>query len=208
MRVSDERVKKASNYFNNSLDFKAYLESKRLMEGAQPTTDGVLMCCPFHHDSTPSMRIDFNRNIYKCFSCGCGGNIIGFMRDYSKNVLGDDRNYFQLLDSLLRENRRAQLELGFSSVFEEGVDLDNFKPSGFKKFKVKEIEPKTFLQLANYIKTKGTFEDRLDAIKLMQDGFNVEYIFKFLYKKSSHEIGDSSVFEYTAVTLENLLKEE
>ena len=38
--------------------------------------------CPFHNDHHPSMRIDPERNIFKCFTCGEGGNSISFAEKY------------------------------------------------------------------------------------------------------------------------------
>lgn len=40
--------------------------------------------CPFHDDHHPSMRIDPKRNIYKCFSCGAGGDAITFAENFGK----------------------------------------------------------------------------------------------------------------------------
>lgn len=38
--------------------------------------------CPFHDDSNPSMSVSREKQIYKCFSCGAGGNIYNFLMDY------------------------------------------------------------------------------------------------------------------------------
>jgi DNA primase len=35
--------------------------------------------CPFHDDHTPSLNVDPERQIYKCFSCGAGGDIFDFV---------------------------------------------------------------------------------------------------------------------------------
>ncbi len=40
--------------------------------------------CPFHDDKNPSLQISPEKRIYKCFSCGHGGNAITFVRDYEK----------------------------------------------------------------------------------------------------------------------------
>ncbi|MDA0710507.1 MAG: DNA primase, partial [bacterium] len=37
--------------------------------------------CPFHDDSSPSMNVSQDKQIYKCFSCGAGGNVFTFLRD-------------------------------------------------------------------------------------------------------------------------------
>lgn len=36
--------------------------------------------CPFHDDHSPSMNISKDKQIYKCFACGEGGNVFTFVR--------------------------------------------------------------------------------------------------------------------------------
>lgn len=38
--------------------------------------------CPFHDDQRPSMTVVPSKQIYKCFSCGAGGDAITFVMDY------------------------------------------------------------------------------------------------------------------------------
>ncbi len=40
--------------------------------------------CPFHDDHDPSLNINTERQIYKCFVCGAGGNVFGFVQNYEK----------------------------------------------------------------------------------------------------------------------------
>ena len=40
--------------------------------------------CPFHDDKNPSMYVSPAKQIYKCFSCGAGGDAFSFMMDYHK----------------------------------------------------------------------------------------------------------------------------
>ena len=37
--------------------------------------------CPFHDDSSPSLNVSQEKQIYKCFACGAGGNSFTFLRD-------------------------------------------------------------------------------------------------------------------------------
>lgn len=37
--------------------------------------------CPFHDDSSPSMNVSQEKQIFKCFACGAGGNVFSFLRD-------------------------------------------------------------------------------------------------------------------------------
>ena len=38
--------------------------------------------CPFHDDHDPSLSISREKQIYKCFVCGSGGNIFTFVQKY------------------------------------------------------------------------------------------------------------------------------
>ena len=35
--------------------------------------------CPFHEDSRPSLNVNTSKQIFKCFACGAGGDVIKFM---------------------------------------------------------------------------------------------------------------------------------
>jgi len=37
--------------------------------------------CPFHEDNNPSFSVSPDKQIYKCFSCGRGGNVFGFLQE-------------------------------------------------------------------------------------------------------------------------------
>ena len=41
-------------------------------------------CCPFHQEKTPSFVVNPQRQTYKCFGCGKGGNAISFIMDFEK----------------------------------------------------------------------------------------------------------------------------
>lgn len=40
--------------------------------------------CPFHNDSNPSMSVSEDKQIYRCFVCGAGGNAFNFVSNYEK----------------------------------------------------------------------------------------------------------------------------
>ncbi len=63
---------------NNIVDvISAYLPLKR--SGAN--YKGV---CPFHDDRNPSMMVSEQKQIFKCFVCGKGGNVFTFVQEYEK----------------------------------------------------------------------------------------------------------------------------
>lgn len=40
--------------------------------------------CPFHDEHTPSFSVNESKQIFKCFSCGRGGNVFSFVMDYDQ----------------------------------------------------------------------------------------------------------------------------
>ena len=63
---------------NNIVDvISAYLPLKR--SGAN--YKGL---CPFHEDRNPSMMVSEQKQIFKCFVCGKGGNTFTFVQEYEK----------------------------------------------------------------------------------------------------------------------------
>lgn len=40
--------------------------------------------CPFHDDKNPSLNVSPSKQIYKCFSCGAGGDVFSYVMGYHK----------------------------------------------------------------------------------------------------------------------------
>ena len=45
---------------------------------------GYTALCPFHDDHDPSLSISEDKQIYKCFVCGNGGNVFSFVQNFKK----------------------------------------------------------------------------------------------------------------------------
>lgn len=58
--------------------------------------------CPFHNEKTPSFSVSGNKQMYYCFGCGAGGNVITFLMDY------ENYSFLEALDVLAA---RAGIEL-------------------------------------------------------------------------------------------------
>ena len=53
--------------------------------------------CPFHNDSHPSMMINTNKGIAKCFVCSSGGNAISFIQKYETDI---NHNYISTIQAM------------------------------------------------------------------------------------------------------------
>lgn len=77
-----------------SVDIISVIESYGLDQFQRKGDSRATAICPFHDDKNPSLNIDGNRRIYKCFSCGAGGDVFRFVQEFSK-VQGQEMPFYQ-----------------------------------------------------------------------------------------------------------------
>ena len=69
----------AVSLIKDRLDIVEVIEKRVTLKKAGNNYVGL---CPFHQDKNPSMSVNPQKGIYKCFSCGAGGDAIKFIQDY------------------------------------------------------------------------------------------------------------------------------
>jgi DNA primase catalytic core len=69
--------KQAIEHIKHSTDLAALVRAKgvRLKKNGK----SLLGLCPFHADKTPSLSINTKENLWQCFGCGAGGDVIRFV---------------------------------------------------------------------------------------------------------------------------------
>ena len=45
--------------------------------------------CPFHNEKSPSFSVSGMKQMYYCFGCGQGGNVITFLMDYETDSFNE-----------------------------------------------------------------------------------------------------------------------
>lgn len=87
--------------------------------------------CPFHNDKSPSMSVNRQKGIFKCFSCGAGGDALSF---YIKiNNLEFKDGIFELADKM-------------------GIEIDKFNPVSAAKVEEQKSLKATVLEINNKAK--------------------------------------------------------
>ena len=68
--------------------------------------------CPFHNEKTPSFSVHEGKQIFKCFGCGAGGNVVNFI------MRAENLSYPEALE-FLAERAGITLEKSISKAQEE-----------------------------------------------------------------------------------------
>lgn len=134
--------------------------------------------CPFHEEKTPSFQVDPARQMYKCFGCGAGGDVMNFIMeikglsfyDALKELAGRagiplhqdnrDRNRSSQKKAYYEVNRFATKFYSKVLFSDEGKSaLKYLKGRGIAEDTIKEFSlgyaPDSWDSLVNLLKKKG-----------------------------------------------------
>ena len=95
-------------------------------------------CCPFHHEKTPSFHVSRDKQMYHCFGCGVGGNVLTFVMEYEN---------FTFPEALRFLAERAGISLPEQQLSKEQKVIENYKQT------LKEIN-RTAAGYFHYLLTK------------------------------------------------------
>lgn len=99
--------------------------------------------CPFHSDTKPSLKINDNKGVFKCFACGAAGDSIKFVQDYKnldfiEAVKDIAHNIGVPIDEYKKKQNNPKFEMAFrvlTSAFKFYKKVANeSKPKGFTDF--------------------------------------------------------------------------
>ena len=140
--------------------------------------------CPFHDDHSPSMNISKDKQIYKCFACGEGGNVFTFVRKI-ENI--------SYLESVYKVAGMVGIELEQSLVLTTKAK-DPFQEAMYAAlqdacdFCAYQLDSLIGMEQRNYLAKRGINDEIRHRFKF---GFNPgdDALYKFLHaKKHSDEV--------------------
>ena len=142
-------------------------------------------CCPFHHEKTPSFHIEEGKNLYYCFGCHAGGDIIKFYMEMEKV------SYADAITSLAKRfGIEVIYEGGFPVPLEKDssrelyIDLYNRTASMFHYLLLETPQGKPALE---YITKRGLSEDTIKKFKIGFSPADRFWLKKFLLSKNYSE---------------------
>lgn len=160
--------------------------------------------CPFHKEKTPSFSVSPDKQIFHCFGCGVGGNVIRFVskienldfRDTIELLANRANITLPTLDNSYQDNKRAMLKSKVYEINEIAAKFYHenlYKPTSkeaqnyIKKRKLDNRTLKSFLigysgtfdELYRLLKSKGYTDEEILASSLIYKTDNGRYIDRF-----------------------------
>ena len=160
--------------------------------------------CPFHKEKSPSFSVSPDKQIFHCFGCGVGGNVIHFVSkieniDFRETIelLANRANItLPTLDNSYQDNKRAILKSKVYQINEIAAKFYHenlYKPTSkeaqnyIKKRKMDNRTLKSFLigysgtfdELYRVLKQKGFTEEEILASSLVNKTDNGKFIDRF-----------------------------
>ncbi|QIK57647.1 DNA primase [Erysipelothrix sp. HDW6A] len=153
--------------------------------------------CPFHDDHDPSMSVSPDRQIYKCFVCGAGGNVFSFIQNFEKigfidavikaaSTVNIDLSEYESTQTrpvdthtqrLLEAMAEAEQFTSYQLFSRDGKEaLDKLEGRGYSQDLIRQFRLGVAggnNQLANYLLAKGFTQEELieaDLVRMSDDG--------------------------------------
>lgn len=111
--------------------------------------------CPFHKETKPSFYISPERQIFKCFGCGEGGNVLKFLMKI------ENLTYPQVLEKLKEDYGLEIKSLKRDSFLEKKFLEINYAALKFFRQKLKENK-----EALDYLKERGLAKKTIDEFEL------------------------------------------
>lgn len=113
--------------------------------------------CPFHREKTPSFAVTPDKQIYHCFGCGEGGNVIRF-------IMRVENLSFKEAIEFLAE--RAKITLPTTDYRDEGISQDEFNLREYHKNQMYQINKEAGRFFYNNIEKSSQAKNYISQRKL------------------------------------------
>lgn len=115
--------------------------------------------CPFHQEKSPSFNINPERQIYHCFGCGAGGNVITFLMEHDK---------LSFLDAVRELADRAGIRLPSSGAAAGTSDEDPVYAANAAalSFFRKMLNSEAGVAALDYLRNRGLSDETIESFRV------------------------------------------
>lgn len=115
--------------------------------------------CPFHADTKPSMSVNDQKGLYKCFACGAGGDAIKFVQDLQNlNFIESVKDIAGKLGLVIEEQHKKKE----NPKIDMGLRVLSVANKIYKKIS-NEVSPSTYL---NFLKHRNLNESSVENFSI------------------------------------------
>ncbi|MRH43096.1 DNA primase [Aquibacillus halophilus] len=142
--------------------------------------------CPFHGEKTPSFSVTQDKQIFHCFGCGKGGNVVTFVMEI------EGYNFFQAIQHLADKSGQTLPE-----EFQQRDENQHLSKENQDVLKAYEWLTKLYHHLLRhtkegkegykYLKDRGFTDEVIDTFQLGFSPNSKDFIAQFLEKKGFHK---------------------
>lgn len=146
--------------------------------------------CPFHSEKTPSFSVNPNKQIFHCFGCGAGGNVLSYLMKYHGTSFPEAvkmaarKYHIEIEDTALSPSIKKQIETKEVLLRINKTVMDYFHDLLKES---KSAEP-----ARDYLKRRGISDNIIQEFKLGFASEDWDSIVKFL---KSNKISDKYIFQ-------------
>ncbi len=120
--------------------------------------------CPFHSEKTPSFSVNANKQIFHCFGCSAGGNVLAYIMKYHGITFPEAAKMMARKYNIMIETKEIDPAKKRQLHFKENLFRLNKKVMGIYFDNLKNS--KTGQTARQYLKERGILEDTIERFRL------------------------------------------
>ncbi len=138
--------------------------------------------CPFHEDTSPSMSVSPDKQLFKCFVCQVGGNVINFISEFEKITFIDAAKKLALKNGVevnfknSKQKEYSEKDKKLLSVIKEAMNFFQYSLS------VQENN-----EALNYLAERGIKQKEIDKFSI---GYAPKHGLVDFLRKKGHDESD------------------
>jgi DNA primase len=137
--------------------------------------------CPFHEDRNPSMFVSPQKQIYKCFVCGAGGDVFSFVMNYHKLSFPEAMKVLAERAGIELPDTRNPAEAGQTSLRQRLSDANKCACTFFQRqYQHQQIGAK----VRDYVATRAINEQMLEEFQIGYAPDSWDMLAEYLAKRN------------------------